>query len=100
MLVAARFKKIMVFDVPLLFETGGDQHVDKVVVVSASAEVQRERVMSRPGMSTEKFEMILSRQTPDAEKRKRADFVIRTDKGLDFARAQVQDIMNDLIGGS
>jgi len=93
-------KKIMVFDVPLLFETGGDQHVDKVVVVSASAEVQRERVMSRPGMSTEKFEMILSRQTPDAEKRKRADFVIRTDKGLDFARAQVQDIMNDLIGGS
>jgi len=93
-------KKIMVFDVPLLFETGGDQHVDKIVVVSASAEVQRQRVMSRPDMSTEKFEMILSRQTPDAEKRKRADYVVETDKGLDFARAQVQDIMNDLIGGS
>jgi len=93
-------KKIMVFDVPLLFETGGDQHVDKIVVVSASAEVQRQRVMSRPGMSTEKFEMILSRQTPDAEKRKRADFIVQTDKGLDFARAQVQDIVNDLIGGS
>ena len=93
-------KKIMVFDVPLLFETGGDKHVDKIVVVSASPDVQRERVLSRPGMSKEKFEMILSRQTPDAEKRKRADFVIMTDKGLDFAREQVQTIMNDLIGGS
>ena len=93
-------KKIMVFDVPLLFETGGDKHVDKIVVVSASPDVQRQRVLSRPGMSKEKFEMILSRQTPDAEKRKRADFVIMTDKGLDFAREQVQTIMNDLIGGS
>lgn len=93
-------KKVMVFDVPLLFETGGDKHVDKIVVVSASPDVQRERVLARPGMSKQKFEMILSRQTPDAEKRKRADYVIMTDKGLDFARAQVQTIINDLIGGS
>lgn len=91
-------KKIMVFDVPLLFETGGDERVDKVVVVSASADVQRERVMSRPGMSADKFKMILSRQTPDAEKRKRADYIVETDKGLDFARQQVQNIINDLGG--
>ena len=89
-------KKIMVFDVPLLFETGGDEKVDKVVVVSAALDVQRERVMSRPGMTKEKFEMILSRQTPDAEKRTQADYIIETDKGLDFARQQVQNIMNDL----
>ena len=89
-------KKIMVFDVPLLFETGGDQHVDKIVVVSAAPGVQRQRVLARPGMTPEKFEMILARQTPDAEKRKRADYVIETDKGLDFARAQVQNIINKL----
>ena len=89
-------KKIMVFDVPLLFETGGDQHVDKIVVVSAAADVQRERVLSRPGMTPEKFEMILARQMPDAEKRKRADYIIETDKGLDFARAQVQNLMKKL----
>jgi dephospho-CoA kinase len=93
-------KEIMVFDVPLLFETGGDQFVDKIVVVSAAADVQRERVMSRPDMTQEKFEMILSRQTPDAEQRKRADYIIETDKGLDFARAQVQNIMIDLGKGT
>lgn len=91
-------KNIMVFDVPLLFETGGDKHVNKIVVVSASSDVQRERVMSRPGMSEEKFQMILSRQTPDIEKRKRADYIIETDKGLDFARLQVQNIMKELGG--
>jgi dephospho-CoA kinase len=89
-------KNIMVFDIPLLFETGGDKAVDKIVVVSASADVQRQRVLSRPGMSEEKFEMILARQTPDAEKRARADYIIETDKGLDFAKKQVQNIINDL----
>ncbi|NNC38308.1 MAG: dephospho-CoA kinase [Acidimicrobiales bacterium] len=94
----AQGKKIIVFDVPLLFETGGDKKVDKIVVVSASADVQRKRVMSRPGMTKEKFKMILSRQTPDAEKRKRADYIVETDKGLDFARQQVQNIIKDLGG--
>lgn len=89
-------KKIMVFDVPLLFETGGDQHVDMIVVVSAAADVQRERVLSRPGMTNEKFNMILARQISGQEKRKRADYIIETDKGLDFARVQVQNIMDDL----
>ena len=89
-------QNVMVFDVPLLFETGGDQRVDKVVVVSASADVQRERVMARPGMTQEKFEMILARQMPDAEKRKRADYVIDTDKGLDFARRHVHNIVKEL----
>ena len=93
-------KKVMVFDVPLLFETGGHMKVDKVIVVSASPEVQRERVLARPGMSVEKFEMILSRQMPDAEKRKRADYIIETDKGLDFAREQVHNILQELSRGA
>ena len=88
--------EIVVLDVPLLFETGGDQHVDKIVVVSASAETQRERVLARPGMSVEKFEAILAQQMPDAQKRARADYVIETDHGLDAAREQVRDVVSDL----
>ncbi len=87
---------IVIMDVPLLFETGGDAYVDKVVVVTAPVEVQRTRVMARPGMSEELFRSLLSRQMPDAEKRKRADYVIFTDKGLPFAREQVQKIITDL----
>jgi dephospho-CoA kinase len=90
-------KEIMVFDIPLLFETGGDARVDKTVVVSAPAHIQEKRVLARPNMSAEKFAMIKSRQMSDKEKRKRADYIVHTDKGLDFARAQVHDIIKDIL---
>lgn len=90
-------KQIMVFDVPLLFETGGDARVDKTVVVSANAKMQRERVLARDGMSVEKFKLILSRQMSDIEKRKRADFIVYTDKGMESAKADVQSIMKALL---
>jgi len=91
-------KKIMVMDVPLLFETGGEAKVDKTVVVTAAADVQRKRVLARTGMNAKKLAMILARQMPDAEKRKRADYIVRTDKGLDFARKKVQKTIDDLLG--
>lgn len=84
---------LAVLDIPLLFETGGRDRVDKVVVVSAPAEIQRERVLARPGMSAEKFENILARQVPDAEKRQRADFVVDTGQGLEVARQAVEQIV-------
>jgi dephospho-CoA kinase len=89
-------KDIVVLDVPLLYETGGDKRVDKVVVVSAPAEVQRARVMARPDMDAAKFAAILARQLPDAEKRARADFVIDTSQGLEPARQQVRAILQAL----
>lgn len=89
-------KKVFVADIPLLFETGGADQVDKVVVVSANSAEQHRRVLARPGMSAEKFVLIKSRQMPDAEKRARADYVIETDKGMDHARTQVQKIMDNL----
>lgn len=87
---------VVVLDIPLLFETGGEKRVDKVVVVSCSAETQRERVMARAGMTEEKFAMLLARQIPDEEKRHRADFVVNTDNGLEDARKQVEQILKNL----
>jgi dephospho-CoA kinase len=84
---------MVVVDVPLLFETGGEKRVDAVVVVTTSAEIQRERVLARGTMDAEKFDAILARQMPDAEKRKRADFVVDTSHGLDPVRARIGDIL-------
>jgi dephospho-CoA kinase len=86
----------LLFDIPLLFETGGDLAFDKVIVVSAPDDVQRRRVLGRPGMTREKFEQILERQLPDAEKRERADFVIDTSGDLAATRAQVDAILTCL----
>lgn len=87
---------MVVLDIPLLFETGADKRVDKIVVVSCDPQIQRQRVLARPGMTEEKFDMILSRQTPDAEKRARADYVIDTGRSIDAAREQVKEIIADL----
>ena len=84
---------ILVFDIPLLFETGGERNMDAVVVVSAPADVQRARVLAREGMTPERLDAILARQTPDAEKRARADFVIDTGQGLDAAREGVRRVL-------
>lgn len=88
--------RAIVLDIPLLFESRGEGLVDTVVVVSAPADVQRARVLARPSMTVEKFESILSRQVPDAEKRARADFVIDTGGSLDVTRAQVRAVLDAL----
>ena len=93
----ARGVKLAVLDIPLLFETGGDAAVDAVVVVSAPASVQAARVLARPGMTRDRFEAILARQLPDAEKRRRADFVIDTGEGLEAARARVDEIVGMVL---
>ncbi len=93
----ARGVKLAVLDIPLLFETGGDAAVDAVVVVTAPAEVQAARVLARPGMTRERFEAILARQLPDAEKRRRADFIVDTGQGLEAARARVREIVGTVL---
>jgi dephospho-CoA kinase len=89
-----RGEATVVLDIPLLFETGAEKRVNAVVVVTASPDIQRERVLARPAMTVQKLESILARQTPDAEKRRRADFVVDTSKGFDAAREQVRAILD------
>ena len=84
---------VVVVDVPLLFETGGEKRVDAVVVVTTSPEIQRQRILARDNMTGEKLDAILARQLPDAEKRKRADFVVDTSHGLNPVRARIRDIL-------
>lgn len=88
--------KFAVLDVPLLFETGGEKRMDAVIVVSAPADVQRARVLARENMTPEKLDAILARQMPDAEKRKRADFVVDTSSGLEPVRAHIRDILEQI----
>jgi dephospho-CoA kinase len=87
---------VVVLDIPLLFENHAEARVDKVVVVTAESAVQKARVMARPGMTEEKFAMILSRQIPDSDKRRRADFLIDTGLGMDHARQRVGEILEEL----
>lgn len=87
---------IVVFDIPLLFETGAEKTMDAVAVVTAPADVQQARVLARPGMTMEKFAAILAKQTPDSEKRARADFLVHSDHGLDAAREEVRGILRTL----
>jgi dephospho-CoA kinase len=85
---------VVVLDIPLLFEIGGEARCNAVVVVSAPAEMQRTRAFERPGMTEEKFAALVAKQVPDAEKRRRADFIVDTSQGFDHARAQVRDILS------
>jgi dephospho-CoA kinase len=93
-----RGEPVVVLDIPLLFETGAQERVDAVVVVSAGPQAQRARVLGRPGMSESKFEAILAKQMPDVEKRRRAHFVVDSSGGLDSARAQVHGILRAIAG--
>jgi len=89
----ARGEKIVLLDIPLLFETGAEARLDAVVVVTAPEELQRERVLARPGMTADKLDLMLARQMKDAEKRARADFIVDSGQGLDHARAEVRRIL-------
>jgi dephospho-CoA kinase len=93
---AAAGARVVVLDIPLLFETGGEARVDAVVVVSATAELQRARALERPGMTPAKLDAILGKQMPDSEKRARAHFVVDSSRGIDSARAQIHGILRSL----
>jgi dephospho-CoA kinase len=88
---------VAVVDVPLLFETGGEKRVDAVVVVTTTPEIQRQRILARDNMTSEKLDAILARQLPDAEKRRRADFVVDTSDGTDPVRLRIRDILNEAV---
>lgn len=88
--------KMVLLDIPLLFEGGREKVVDVIVVVTCSAETQRKRVLARAGMTVDKFEAILQRQVPDKEKRKRADYIVDTEQGMESARKQVADIIQSI----
>ena len=88
---------VAVVDVPLLFETGGEKRVDAVVVVTTTPELQRQRILARDNMTSEKLDAILARQLPDAEKRRRADFVVDTSDGTDPVRLRIRDILNEAV---
>jgi dephospho-CoA kinase len=88
---------VAVVDVPLLYETGGEKRVDAVVVVTTTPENQRERILARANMTQEMLDTVLARQLPDAEKRKRADFVVDTSHGLDPVRARIRDILDQAV---
>lgn len=95
---AARGTRVVVLDIPLLFETGGEKRVDAVVVVTAPPEVQRARALGRPGMTEAKLAAILAKQMPDSEKRARAHFMVDSGRGMDSARAQVRGILRAVAG--
>src|SRR6267142_5610099 len=88
---------VAVVDIPLLFETGGEKRVDAVVVVTTTPELQHQRILARDNMTSEKLDAILARQLPDAEKRRRADFVVDTSDGLDAVRLRIRDILNEAV---
>ena len=94
--MALRRAPVAVLDIPLLYETGGDRRCDAVAVVSAPAFIQRQRVLARPDMSEEKFEAILARQTPDAEKRRRADFVVPSNQGMRATRTALAYVLREV----
>ncbi len=96
----AKGAKLVVLDIPLLFETGGTNRVDQILVVSAPYEMQRERVLSRENMTEGKFQSILARQMPDAEKRAKADFIVDTGQDKEFARQQVSEILDKLLNAA
>lgn len=91
-------RRMVVLDIPLLFETGGERRMDAVVVVSAPEEIQRKRALARPGMTQQRLDAILARQMPDAEKRRRAHFIIDTGSGLEPARRAVRSVIRALAG--
>jgi dephospho-CoA kinase len=92
----ARGESIVVLDIPLLYETGGEKRVDAVVVVTAPADIQRKRVMERPGMTPDKFAGLLEKQVPDAQKRARADFIVDSGHGVEPAREQMRQILREV----
>ncbi len=93
-------QKLVILDIPLLLETGGQERVDGIVVVTAPADVQRERVLARDGMSAAHFEAIVAKQIPDEQKKHAADFIIDTSLGLDHAKAQVREIVETISDGN